>query len=509
MRSVVVGEGKQLPQALGASPVIDPSMLAGLPRQYLDPDLVVIEDPAEYPFLSVLAGVRSRYRSGHTVLCAWSARPDSRSEFICHNVGIHLLGSGECATPELLEAAVELARSLKPASSMKPSFDQSFFRYGLYSSIGSACSGADEWRDVYVHLVHCFSFISEPDLLVFMLHGKPEGSIKYFSGSDATEGDLDYFLQFCRQDFLKTNRYVNVITMAREFIGGNTVPARKAEARAICSYWHSDLVDRSGNRIGTVHAGSYRNRYFTAAIESRLEDLCVFAGPVIGDALDRTNLDIRYTGLRTLFSKFLPEPVLETLLADGTPGNQGDGRSAKKTVLFSDIRGFTTITESNGAEAVVRFLNRHFDAMVQPIHEAGGTVDKFIGDAIVAIFDDCASAVKAALDMTAALATVEQDGLVLDGSRYRIGIGLHYGDLILGYLGSEEKIAYTVVGETIRIAEDLEAATKAYGVNILLSEFLRKQVDDVRFRFESAGIENENTPGAFEVFTVSLEKAEP
>lgn len=148
------------------------------------------------------------------------------------------------------------------------------------------------------------------------------------------------------------------------------------------------------------------------------------------------------------------------------------------TILFSDIREFTGLSESLRPEQVVEILNAHFSAMSDAIFQYEGTLDKFIGDALMAFWgapvraaDHARRAVLAGLDM---LRRLEEVNAELAGKRYptlRIGIGINTGDVILGNIGSEKKLDYTAIGDHVNLASRMEGLTKQYGCPMLVSEY--------------------------------------
>ena len=153
------------------------------------------------------------------------------------------------------------------------------------------------------------------------------------------------------------------------------------------------------------------------------------------------------------------------------------GTRENVTILFSDVRAFTTLSEDLQAEQVVSLLNVHFGVMTEIIFRYDGTLDKFIGDAIMAFWgaplrtsDHAEHAVRAALDMVRAIETVnamlQERGL----PAIRIGIGLNSGEVVLGNIGSERKLDYTVIGDNVNLASRMEGLTGKYGCTVLLSE---------------------------------------
>ncbi len=152
------------------------------------------------------------------------------------------------------------------------------------------------------------------------------------------------------------------------------------------------------------------------------------------------------------------------------------GRAQEVVVLFSDIRGFTTMSESLGAEKVLSFLSSYQKVMLEVIFRHGGTLDKFIGDGILAVFgtphpasDDADRAVTCAVDMVRALENLNRERASAGEEPVRIGIGIHAGSAIVGNVGSEERLEYTVIGNTVNTASRVESATKKLGETILIT----------------------------------------
>lgn len=194
--------------------------------------------------------------------------------------------------------------------------------------------------------------------------------------------------------------------------------------------------------------------------------------------------------VKMMFSKFHGSSVTEDLLK----GDLALGGSRKEvTVLFSDIRDFTKFSEGHTPEEVVEMLNEYFQIMVGIIVANHGIVDKFVGDAIMAIWgapnstgQDCYHALKAALEMRAALANLNDRRLTRGQTAIRFGIGLHAGPAISGTIGSMERMEYTVIGDTVNMASRIEASTKAFGADLLASETVVRDLE-ARFIIEYAG----------------------
>jgi adenylate cyclase len=178
--------------------------------------------------------------------------------------------------------------------------------------------------------------------------------------------------------------------------------------------------------------------------------------------------------LRTTFGKYMTETVMQHLLAGKV---QLGGESLKVTILFTDIRSFTTISEKMDPQQLVGLLNEYFTEMVGIVMNEGGVVDKYIGDAIMAVFgapvpkpDDATNAVRAAVRMRQALQRLNARLAERGQPTLRTGIGIHTGDVVAGNIGSERRMEYTVIGDAVNLASRLETNTKDLGVNLLISE---------------------------------------
>jgi adenylate cyclase len=191
--------------------------------------------------------------------------------------------------------------------------------------------------------------------------------------------------------------------------------------------------------------------------------------------------------LRRMFALYLPEPELDRLTArDELPALGGELRAV--TILFSDIAGYSGLSETLTPAQLVDDLNRYFGRMTGIVQQHGGFVDKFIGDGVLAVFgaplaqgNHALAGVQAALDMIAAL---ESDpAMTLNGQPIRIRIGLHTDQVIVGNIGAPNRFNYTVVGDGVNLASRLEGVGKAYHVPVIVSEDTRNATgEDIRFR---------------------------
>jgi len=194
--------------------------------------------------------------------------------------------------------------------------------------------------------------------------------------------------------------------------------------------------------------------------------------------------------VKNLFSKFVGSSVTDDLL---TREVALGGVRKEVVVFFSDIRGFTAMSEVLAPEDVVEMLNEYFAVMVKIINQYGGVVDKFIGDAIMAIWgapnsndDDAIRAVMACLRMREALNQFNEKRIQAGKVPLMIGMGLNMGPAVAGTIGSDERMEYTVIGNTVNTSSRIEASTKAFGSDLLISEEIFMKCQQ-KFIFELAG----------------------
>jgi len=194
-------------------------------------------------------------------------------------------------------------------------------------------------------------------------------------------------------------------------------------------------------------------------------------------------LQERTQRLRTsvMFKRFLDPRVVTDLIERGEIDYRANAETREVSVLFSDIRGFTALSESARPEDVVALLNQYFSRQVEVIFRHGGTLDKFIGDCIMAFWgapttyaDHAERAVAAAIDMSVVLDSLRSDLGEL-GAELEIGIGIHTGKAVVGFIGSNDRLDYTVIGDTVNLASRIEGLTKGIG-RILVSEATRDAI---------------------------------
>jgi adenylate cyclase len=216
--------------------------------------------------------------------------------------------------------------------------------------------------------------------------------------------------------------------------------------------------------------------------------LCVaWAGGICTKAVVNASLLMRERKrLRDTFGGFVSPDVMTEILA-GKLDPKMDGVRSDICVLFADIRGFTTLSESMPPEQVTALLNRYFDRMVGVIHSHGGTLDKFIGDGLMAVFGapvacntSCEKALACAQAMIRALSHFNAEQLSLDAPAIDIGVGLHFGPAVIGYVGARDRYEYSAIGDTVNTASRIEGLTKDSGFLVLISSSVYHHIHDTR-----------------------------
>jgi adenylate cyclase len=188
--------------------------------------------------------------------------------------------------------------------------------------------------------------------------------------------------------------------------------------------------------------------------------------------------------LRATFGRYVSPQILEHILAHPEKVQLG-GERRDLTILFSDIRGFTSISEASEPEAVVEMLNEYLTRMVEILLNHGGTLDKFIGDAVMGFWNAPAAdgeharhAVHCAVSMIEETARLRERWESEGRPGLRIGIGINTGEAVVGNIGAEKVFGYTVIGDAVNLASRLEGKNKDYGTEIIISEFTKARIHD-------------------------------
>jgi len=337
-----------------------------------------------------------------------------------------------------------------------------------------------------------FNNICEVEIATMMIRSGKGTLYAYTANYACFSGKIaDDFFGVCTSDFNSHFPEFQVATQNREdfFPPGD-------KSKKIVSYTTIPLAI-GGKKFASVHIGNSINEYFSPAI---LESIMVFltaATPIIANALSMFELEELQKNTRTAFARYVPADVMDEIIHESSK-NVKQSESRNVTVLFSDIRDFTTISENSDAQHLVEFLNGYFAGVGSEIISEGGHIDKFIGDAIMAVFgavthmeNPMVGAIRAAARMLAALKNIDTSKITLPKGKLEIGIGINSGPCVLGNIGFQNKMDYTVIGDTVNLASRIEGITKIYRHPLVVSEyvyneiknnFLLRKIDKVRVK---------------------------
>ena len=404
---------------------------------------------------------------------------------------------------EEIEKLVELKKD-ELAMPMK----NDIIKTGVSQEVFTLIEKIESEKNVSEGFLNLLSEISDIPAAAIFLNEKDGVSAYYMCANNFTEAEKADFLKVCATDFEEAFPNSNIAKASPEQVQNNyALDEFHSEDVPLSSYQTFFLTTKRGEKFGSIHV--VREGSFT----SNQLDLLYFA-------VDSFSMIMEYTimlkgklkferNIRKAFGRFVPEQIIDELVANQESGQaekMGVGEKRDVAILFSDIRSFTNISERNKPETIVAFLNRYFTIMCTIIKKYGGTVDKFIGDAIMALFgapvsyeDNARRAVAAAYEMREALASVPLEDLVLpEGMKFDIGIGIHYGDVIVGSIGSNDKTDYSVIGDNVNLASRLEGLTKTYGSKIIVSqsvkddiktdEFVYRYLDDVKVKGKAKAV---------------------
>jgi adenylate cyclase len=370
-------------------------------------------------------------------------------------------------------------------------FDNQLFQSTILNMLGDAGRSIGSLTVTAYRILQLIDKICEADItvLTFIFNRIPFSYIR--PGSEVVKSDVDGIKTVCLEDFAETFPGIDLSKIEERIFdieNRDDFDKIRIDEKNISSYTYFVLEGKGGASIGTLHVGNFINNYFSEKILNNLHIFAEGAGIILENSILFRQVTEIKDKIHNVFTKFVPQEIIEDLIEKKTVAEQLIGQKRKVVILFSDIRSFTKISENNSAESVVGFLNRYFNCMVETIKQQGGTIDKFLGDAILAIFgapksyeDNEERAVKAALQMIENLKTIETGNLSLPEGGFNIGIGVHSGEAIVGNIGSSDKLDYTVIGDTVNLASRLEGLTKNYGQRLIISEAVENKLSENYF----------------------------
>lgn len=388
-------------------------------------------------------------------------------------------------TNENLEEKISLMLQKAIKNELKQPMTSDIVKSGIAERIFDFMRDLEDFDKLAENFLNLLTeFCEIPAVSIYVVD--EDGTDCYFLCSDNfTETERNEFLKVCLTDFEQVFPDTNVLNAVPKICHPKTSIDKFHTGDIPLSAFQSyNLKNHNGKPVGTV------NMVREGAFTSHQIDLFNFSADLFGMLMENAlslKKKLKFErNVRKAFSRFVPESIIDDLVKGAEQSDKlGVGEKRNIAILFCDIRSFTNISELNKPETIVAFLNRYFTTMCTIIKKHGGTVDKFIGDAIMALFgapvsfeDNANRAVAAAFEMREALENVELEDLILpEGMKFNIGIGIHYGDVIVGSIGSSDKTDYSVIGDNVNLASRLEGLTKTYGPMILVSGAVKENIN--------------------------------
>jgi two-component system sensor histidine kinase ChiS len=227
--------------------------------------------------------------------------------------------------------------------------------------------------------------------------------------------------------------------------------------------------------VGVITKGDLDIKIEKQESSKELSDLSSGISQMKDSIKDRIN-DIQI--INSSYERFVPKEFLTLLEKKSIMDvSIGDSTSLKMSVLFSDMRDFTSISENMSPKENFDFLNNYLESMTPAINNNNGFIDKYIGDAVMALFPTSAEdSVKAALEMNKELINFNAARATSGGEKVNMGVGIHIGQLVLGTIGRETRMETTVISDTVNASARLESLNKIYGTNVLISGVVRNEL---------------------------------
>lgn len=371
------------------------------------------------------------------------------------------------------------------------SFIDSSSKEALLIEVFESVRNLQSIKEMAKAILECLARLCELPAAGIILR-ENEGIKEYFLCSENfSESEERDFFKVCADDFKSQMLDAQGEKIDSEKIADDAgLNAFHKNQTPLSSYQSAPLLDGAGNSLGSLCVVKEGN---VTEEETALIAFCAARGGLPFECALLMQKKLYFERrIRKAFCRFVPEQIIDDLVEQADSGGKvAVGEKRNVAILFSDIRSFTNISERNKPETIVAFLNRYFTIMVNVIKKHGGTIDKFIGDAIMALFgapvsyeDNCRRAVAAAYEMREALSSVPMEDLVMpEGMKFNIGIGIHYGDVIVGSIGSEDKTDYSVIGDSVNLASRLEGLTKTYGAMVVVSDSVKNDIGESGFVF--------------------------
>lgn len=367
-------------------------------------------------------------------------------------------------------------------------FDRELFRSTILNELSGVEKYITSLSQSCLAILTLLTKICEVHIGVIILKFGRKALVYQLPSLSVLRKEMEDFTAICLPVFREHSQFLEEEVQEAVFglEGRDDFDKMRSDNRRLSSHSVFPLRGKGEEVIGTLHAGNLTNNYFSEIISENISVFAKGAGMVLENAILFNRVNDMEKKIRTVFTKFVPPEVINDLLESPEESAEmkvGEKRSV--AILFSDIRSFTVISENNSAEKIVSFLNSYFQHMVGLIKGQGGVVDKFIGDAILAIFgapvsyeDNALRALRAGVAMINKLPEIPLSDMKLPQYGFRIGIGIHEGTVIVGNIGSLDKFDYTVIGDNVNLASRLEGITKHYRRPVIISETVAAKVGE-------------------------------
>lgn len=305
--------------------------------------------------------------------------------------------------------------------------------------------------------------------------------------------DFEDFKKICRSDFEKRFPEKNSYDWEKALSRENVIETSTEKIEKLKNYAMFPLESKSDIPF-VIQIASCNDTELGDEINSKLNSFAKIYSNIISKGILFRSAILKEDKMHKLFSQYLPEDIINKKLNDENRILNTQGIHKKIAILVADIRNFTSITENLEPNIVVEFLNKYFTRLGEIIIRNGGTIDKYMGDAIMALFgasDDSDNngykAAKAALEMQKEIKNLNDDFVEIlklkENQKLKAGIGIHYGKPIVGEIGSIERKDYTVVGDDVNLASRVEGLTKIFGVDTIITEEVKKDIDEINKNF--------------------------
>jgi len=499
------------------------------------PSLVITD--IEMPVLSgyqIIRFLKSRQALKNIPIIVFTALDESKDKFWIEEAGADIYIEKSPENMEILSEKIEALLSEKRnidyeiikqesnkinenslAQTINGYLDNRLFQATLIAMIAKLSEKASSLEETVQGILSLLNKACHSEICTIMIKDDEYLLVYNANNSGYTDAIADDFKAITIADFNK--RFTDFKVMSKEVIDFYEAGNNEKKIESYILFPLSDVKEE----FATVHIGTSKKEYFSNYIQETIEIFLKSAAPVIANALRLRQMINLQKKTRVAFARYVPVDVMDEIIKkSAAPVSQSENRMV--AVLFSDIRSFTKISENTPARELVNFLNEYFSMMGNEIIEEGGNIDKFIGDAIMAIFgaprtldNSSVSAVRAALRMVRALTKVDTSEITLPDTGFGTGIGVNSGECVVGNIGFQNKLDYTVIGDTVNLASRLEGVTKYYHQAVIVSEyvysaakdnFIFRKVDSVRVKGkdqpvglytvyeEYSGEEKEDTP---------------